>query len=366
MKLSKLFGVLLLFTIIITLYSCSKEDSEETYIPVSEIPDAPYVIDSGIFPIPNIATDNLLTREGVQLGRMLFYEKKMSKDASQACASCHNQQTAFSDTRKFSVGINNVAGTRHSMAIFNMAWNTNEFFWDGRAHLLRNQALLPIQDPSEMDETLVNVTSKLQTSILYPKQFQKAFGTSTITPLLISKALEQFMNSIISNQSKYDKFLAGTATLTPIEERGRFLFFTEYNPFFPDASGADCAHCHGGDNFENDKYMNNGLDIDANFNDFGRQNVTGNVSDKAKFKVPSLRNVEITAPYMHDGRFNTLEKVISHYNLVKNSTTLDGSFEQQLPNGLQLSTADKAALVAYLKTLTDTVLITDPRYSSPF
>lgn len=364
MKLNKYFFK----TVIIALLfiNCSKDDAEETYIPVSEIPNAPYVIDSGIFPTPNIPTDNLLTREGVQLGRMLFYEKKMSKDATQACASCHNQQNAFSDPRRFSVGINNVAGTRHSMAIFNMAWNTNEFFWDGRAHLLRDQALLPIQDPTEMDETLVSVTAKLQASTMYSVQFKKAFGTSTITPLLISKALEQFMNSIVSNQSKYDKFLAGTATLTPVEERGRFLFFTEYNPYFPDASGADCAHCHGGDNFENDKYMNNGLDIDANFTDMGRQNVSGNVNDKAKFKVPSLRNVEITAPYMHDGRFNTLENVINHYNLVKNSTTLDASFGQQLPNGLQLSISDKAALVAYLKTLTDNVLTTDPKYSSPF
>ncbi len=366
MKFNKLLIKSIISICVLIFCSCSKNDDEEAYTLVSEIPDAPYVLNSGIFPTPNIPSDNLLTREGVKLGRMLFYEKMMSKNATQACASCHNQQTAFSDSRRFSVGINNLPGTRHSMAIFNMAWNTNEFFWDGRAHLLRDQALLPIQDPTEMDETLVNVTSKLQTSTIYPKQFQKAFGTITITPLLISKALEQFMNSIVSNQSKYDKFLAGTTTLSPVEERGRFLFFKEYNPFFPDESGADCAHCHGGDNFENDKYMNNGLDIDADFIDIGRQNVTGSLSDKAKFKVPSLRNVELTAPYMHDGRFNTLENVIDHYNLVKNSTTLDASFGQQLPNGLKLTLADKAALISYLKTLTDNVLITNPEYSSPF
>ena len=369
MKLITLFSKSIIFVSVLSLSSCSKNDAEQTYIPVteiSEVPDAPYIIDSGIFPTPTIASDNLLTREGVKLGRMLFYDKMMSKNTTQACASCHNQQTAFSDPRKFSIGINNLPGTRHSMAIFNMAWNTNEFFWDGRAHLLRNQSLLPIQDPLEMDETLTNVASKLQASAIYPNQFKRAFGTNIISPLLISKALEQFMNSIVSNQSKYDKFLAGTATLTTSEERGRFLFFTEYNPAFPDATGADCAHCHGGDNFENDKYMNNGLDIDANFIDFGRQNVTGNASDKGKFKVPSLRNVALTAPYMHDGRFNNLENVIDHYNLVKSSSTLDASFLQQLPGGLQLSVLDKAAIVAYLKTLTDNVLTTDPKYSNPF
>ena len=365
MKINRLFLKIIIFTLVTIIWSCSKND-DDVYIPVVEVPDEPYILNYGIFPVPDIASDNPLTREGVKLGRMLFYEKLMSRDASQACASCHLQKDAFSDIRKFSIGINNLPGKRQAMGIFNMAWNSNEFFWDGRAHLLRNQALLPIQDPLEMDETLVNVTTKLQATTIYPKQFQRAFSTNVISPLLISKALEQFMNSIVSNQSKYDKFLAGNQTLTETEERGRFLFFTEYNPFFPNDSGADCAHCHGGDNFENDKYMNNGIDIDADFVDFGRQNVTGNINDKAKFKVPSLRNVELTLPYMHDGRFNTLEEVINHYNLVKNSSTLDPSFLQQLPVGLQLSLSDKTALVAFLKTLTDHDLTTNPKYSSPF
>lgn len=367
MTINKSLNKIIIIAIFTLSSSCSKNDGEQTYIPVSEIteiPDAPYIIDSGIFPTPTIASDNPLTREGVLLGRMLFYEKKLSKDQTIACASCHKQEDAFSDSRKLSIGIKNLPGTRHSMAIFNMAWNSNEFFWDGRAHLLRDQSLMPILDPLEMDETLENITSKLQASTNYPKQFKRAFGTNTISPLLISKAMEQFMNSIVSNQSKYDKFLAGTETLTTTEERGRFLFFTEYNPSFPNASGADCAHCHGGDNFENDKYMNNGLDID--FIDFGRQNVTGNASDKAKFKVPSLRNVALTAPYMHDGRFNTLDQVINHYNLVKQSATLDGAFYQQLPSGLQLTASDKSALVDYLKTLSDSNLTTNPKYSSPF
>src|SRR5690606_5018385 len=137
-------------------------------------------------------------------------------------------------------------------------------------------------------------------------------------------------------------------------------------PGFPNQSGADCQHCHGGANFENDLYMNNGLDNDAAFKDMGREIVTGKASDKAKFKVPSLRNVALTAPYMHDARFKTLEEVIDHYNLVHESSTLDPTFYQQLPQGLQLSASDKAALVAFLKTLTDYTFITNPDFSDPF
>lgn len=350
--------------IIIAAIGCSKEPKEPTE---TIVPDAPYDLKYGSFPDPELPKDNPLTREGVKLGRMLFYEKQLSGDNSQACASCHLQKHGFSDTATFSIGIKKQHGKRQAMSVFNLAWHSNEFFWDGRAHLLRDQALKPIQDPLEMDETLDNVVKKLSASAVYKKQFSRAFNTETITPLLISKALEQFMNSIISNNSKYDKFLAGQATLSAQEERGRFLFFTEFNPSFPTASGADCQHCHGGANFENDKYMNNGLDDDASVTDIGRQSVTGNAADKARFKVPSLRNVGLTAPYMHDGRFKTLEEVVDHYNLVKNSSTLDGSFQQQLPyGGLNLSAADKAALVAFLKTLTDEDLATNPAYASPF
>ena len=346
-------------------HSCTK-DPETSLVPDVETPDAPYTLNTAGFPTPNIATDNPLTREGVKLGRMLFYEKGLSRTGTQACASCHIQQFAFNDTARFSLGVNGMRGHRNAMSVFNMAWNSNEFFWDGRTHLLRHQSLKPIQDGLEMDETLANVVTKLQANNLYPNQFRRAFGSTKIDTLLISKALEQFMNSIVSNNSKYDEFLAGKTTLTAQEERGRFLFFTEYNPAFPNESGADCQHCHGGSNFENDKYMNNGLDDDANIADIGRQKVTRNAADKAKFKVVSLRNVALTAPYMHDGRFSTLAEVVEHYNLVKNSATLDPSFAQQLPVGLQLTADDKIALVAFLNTLTDYKLTTNAEYKNPF
>ncbi|MEO6130328.1 MAG: cytochrome c peroxidase [Saprospiraceae bacterium] len=345
------------------LLSCQKE---EIIYPVGGDP-TPYVIDIGKFPIPQIASDNPLTVQGVKLGRMLFYEKMLSGDNTMSCASCHQQKNAFSDTNQFSIGIRGQNGKRNAMGIFNLAWHGNEFFWDGRAHLLRDQSLRPIQDHLEMDENLENVVSKLSGSRLYTDQFIAAFGIEDITTDRISKALEQFMVSIVSNQSKYDQYLAGNLSLNTDEERGRVLFFKERNPFYPGLSGPDCAHCHNGSNFRNNKYLNNGLDDEASITDIGRQSVSLNPDDKGKFKVPSLRNIALTAPYMHDGRFKSLEDVIDHYDHnIKPSTSLDPVLEERRETGLHLSAQDKSDLVAFLKTLTDQQLLSDARYSSPF
>ena len=346
--------------------SSCKDDSPNTTNTV-EHDTTPYELSLGSFPNPELSSDNSLTVQGVKLGRMLFYEKMLSKDGSQACASCHLQEFAFTDTARLSIGVRGLEGKRQAMSVFNMAWHTNEFFWDGRAHLLRDQALLPIQDELEMDETLENVISKLQNSDMYKDQFVRAFGSAEITAERISLALEQFMNSIVSNQSKYDEFLKDSTVFTPSEKRGMQLFFTEYNEFFPDASGADCAHCHSGYNFENDRYMNNGLDAEGMWEDKGREEVTSNPRDLGKFKVTSLRNIELTPPYMHDGRFATLGEVIEHYNSrLKASSTLDPALEQTRGTGLRLTEQDKTDLVNFLKTLTDKELTTNPEYSSPF
>lgn len=362
MNLSLIYKACLLSSVSLVLFmGCKKNETP----PEDEFNSVPYVLEYGNLPEPNIPSDNLLTTGGVNLGRTLFYEKMLSGNNSLSCAGCHNQKNAFTDTSRFSLGIKGLNGKRQAMSVFNMAWNSNEFFWDGRAHLLRNQVIMPIQDELEMNESLDNVVSKLKASKLYPPLFKNAFGTEEITVERISLALEQFLHSIVSYHSKYDDFLAGKTSLTAEEERGRFLFFTEYNPAFPAQSGADCQHCHGGVNFENDKYMNNGLDSDAEFTDYGRENVTGKPGDRAKFKVPSLRNIALTFPYMHDGRFKTLEEVVDHYNMVTSSSTIDPSFQQQFPQGLQLSASDKAALVAFLKTLTDYEMIKDTRYSDP-
>lgn len=332
-----------------------------------ELDATPYVMDIGDFPAPSIAPDNPLTVQGVNLGRMLFYEKRLSLDGSISCASCHRQRHAFSDSSQFSLGVDGLPGSRHAMAVFNLAWNSNEFFWDGRAHLLRDQALLPIQDPLEMKETLENVLEKLQQDPLYRVQFTRAFGDEEVTAARISLALEQFMNSIVSTESKYDRYLRGEASLSASEERGMQLFNAEYNPFFPDVSGADCQHCHSGRNFENDKYLNNGLDAEADFTDLGRYEVTGDDMDKGKFKVTTLRNIAVTAPYMHDGRFSTLEEVVDHYDHgLQTSSTLDITLENTRASGLMLTEQDKADLIAFLHTLTDEEFLANPEYSSPF
>ena len=353
-----------IFSTALIFQACKKDTTAD--ITTTPFVNSAYVLSYDGFPEPNIAADNPLTIEGVKLGRFLFYESQLSANNNISCSSCHMQENAFSDVNTLSLGTDGLQGLRHAMASFNMAWNNNGFFWDGRADLLRHQALMPIQDPLEMNETLEGVVTKLQNTALYPDQFKKAFGTEEITSERISLALEQFMFSIVSNRSKYDLWLNGEALLTEEEERGRFLFFTEYNPGFPQESGADCQHCHAGPNFSNNQYMNNGLDTDEQFSDYGRELVTGNAADRANFKVTTLRNVELTPPYMHDGRFQTLEEVVDHYNLVNSSSTLEPEFEQQLPNGLQLTISDRNAIVAFLKTLTDVPLTQDERYSNPF
>ena len=354
-----------LLTLILVIQSCKDDDANEpTKVTLDE---KPYILEYGSLTPPNIANDNPLTMQGVKLGRMLFYEKMMSKDGSMACATCHLQEFAFSDTAQFSIGVEGKPGGRQAMAVFNMAWNENEFFWDGRAHLVRDQSLGPIQDPLEMNETLENVVAKLSASQLYKDQFTRAFGSSEVTSEKMSLAMEQFMNSIVSYESLYDQFLEDSTAFNESQKRGRDLFFGEYNEFFPDESGADCAHCHGGVNFENDKYANNGLDSDGSFTDIGREEVTKNARDKAAFKITSLRNIALTPPYMHDGRFSTLEEVVEHYNSgLKASSSLDRALESTRGTGLRLTEQDKTDLVNFLKTLTDNNLISNPDYASPF
>jgi len=324
-----------------------------------------YTLDYGGLTEPELPADNRLTEQGVKLGRMLFYETRLSGDNSLACASCHKQENAFSDTNRFSTGIDGLEGHRQAMSAVNMLWNTNGYFWDGRAQKLRDQSIIPIQDDLEMNETMENVVEKLEQDTLYKHQFFRAFGSEDISSYRVGLALEQFMNSIVSYRSKYDLFLEGEATFTEEEELGMELFFDEYNPYFPETSGADCGHCHGGKNFSSQEYMNNGLD--SIYNDNGRYDVTGLESNRGAMKVTTLRNIELTPPYMHDGRFNTLEEVIDHYNEgLRYNPSLDPALIMTMGSGLMLNGTDKDALIAFLRTLTDSSLIQDSRYASPF
>lgn len=344
-------------------FACKPDPVEEPAV----YDPTPATVNLRDFPDPDFPADNKPTVQGVMLGRMLFYEKLLSKDGSQACADCHRQPDGFSDSLQFSVGVEKMNGKRQAMPVMNLAWHKNGMFWDGRAPLVRDQALKPIQDPLEMNESLANVVAKLQAEKKYRDQFIRAFGNDTITSDKIGRAIEQFEFTMISNNSKYDQFKRGEATLTDSEERGRGLFFTEFDPSGV-KKGAECFHCHATFNFTNDEYMNNGLDAAADQKDEGRMKVTLDPADKAKFKTPTLRNIARTAPYMHDGRFKTLEEVVDHYNIgVKDSPTADFLLQYNLqPGGLGLSAQDKADLVAFLKTLTDTEFLANPAFKTPF
>ncbi len=306
---------------------------------------------SGSFPVPGLPRDNPLIEERVALGQKLFNETALSRDGSLSCASCHRIANAFSDPRRFSLGVREQTGARQAMPLFNLAWKSS-FFWDGRAPSLRAQALIPIQDHAEMDESLTNVVAKLAGKISYGEAFESAFGSREITSEKIGLALEQFMLTLTSYDSKFDRALNGQTSLTTNEQRGFELFMTEYEPR-TDRYGADCFHCHGGPLFSDHQFHNNGLDA-KHESDPGRSRVTQNDADRGKFSTPSLRNIELTAPYMHDGRFATLEEVIGHYSRgVNRSASLDPNLAKHPDGGLQLSAGDKTALVAFLKTLTD-------------
>ena len=372
MKTKQSILILLLPIIAMVVTSCA-ESSNEPIEPVEYDP-TPYAFDAQGLPPPRLPQDNPLTEQGVKLGKMLFNERMLSKDGSQACADCHLQADAFTDTRRFSIGVEGLPGTRQAMSVFNMAWHppgapgrpNGGFFWDGRAAQLRDQALMPIQDPLEMNETLENAVAKVQASQTYKDQFVRAFGDDTVTSERMGLAMEQFMLSIVSANSKYDKVQRGEAQYTEAEERGRALYFGEMDPP-AGLRGAECFHCHGGPNLTNNQYMNNGLDPVSAWTDLGRYEVTGVERDKAAFKVTTLRNIELTPPYMHDGRFSTLEEVVEHYD---NGVVGSPSVDQDLmrfnlrPGGLGLTQQEKSDLIAFLKTLTDPDLATNPEYES--
>jgi len=243
-------------------------------------------------------------------------------------------------------------GPRNSMPLFNLAWK-KEFFWDGRAKSLREQVLQPIQNPVEMHQSVTNLCAKLCATDKtdYAGLFARAFGSPEITAEKISLALENYLLTLTSFNAKFDRVQRGDEKFTAEEQRGFKLFSTEYDPR-RGQFGADCFHCHGGPLFQSQTFANNGLD--SEFKDIGRAKITGKDSDKGKFATPSLRNVALTAPYMHDGRFNTLEEVVEHYCTgVERSATLDPNLAKHPDGGVPLSAADKRALVAFLKTLTD-------------
>ena len=317
-----------------------------------------------IFAEDNTPANDATTDAGATLGRVLFYDKRLSTNQTISCASCHRQANGFSDPRKFSVGFDGSLGSRNAMGLSNARWyQRKKFFWDERAATLEDQTLMPIQNPVEMGMTMDALTNRLATEPFYTNLVTQAFGSPAVTTNRILRALAQFVRSIVSTRSKYDIGVSnGFANFTAQENLGRQIFFGQTTPPVP------CAICHGTDNFVPTTTLNNnGLEFP--FVDKGVGAITGNTNQDGLFKVPSLRNIELTAPYMHDGRFTNLEQVVEFYNSgIVNNVNLSPPLRG--PGGgvlrLNLTTAQKAALVAFLKTLTDSNLAADEKLSDPF
>lgn len=335
---------------LLSLSSCRDDVPPPTAIDV-EIPG--YISSSFIGDVPE-SSDNPTTVEGVALGRKLFYETLLSGDNTMSCASCHAQVDAFSDINQFSEGITGATGDRQAMAIINLAWDEH-LFWDGRANSLEAQALGPVSNPIELNAKWVDVEDKLQDHDEYPDLFNAAFETCEIDSMLVAKAIAQFERTLVSFNSRYDRyFYLQEDVLTESELNGFNLFMGD----------AECVHCHAGPLLTDQTFKNNGLDV--TLTDLGLGNETGNAADNGKFKTTTLRNIALTAPYMHDGRFATLEEVIEHYNsgVQGDSPNLDPEMTH-FAEGLNLTEQQKSDLVAFMHTLTDISFITNTDFSDP-
>lgn len=344
--------------LVFLLFSCSSDNENADYSPVQISLDIPKIFSDNILP-PVIPIDNTQTEEGVALGKRLFFDTILSGDQSISCASCHSPQNAFTDNTPTSIGIDGINGNRNAMPLFNLAWNYNErFAWDGKELSLERQALEPVENPLEMHSNWDNVVNRLQNHFEYPELFERAFGTNGITKELTVKAIAQFERTLISANSKFDKYTLGQANLTPQELNGLDVFLRE--------DKGDCFHCHGNPNnplWTNNDFHNNGLD--TVFTDLGLGAVSGDPNDNGKFRTPSLRNLAFTAPYMHDGRFPTLDDVIDFYSEgLQNSETIDPLMKNIAQGGVQLSDEDKADLKAFLLTLSDPSFVTNPTFQN--
>jgi cytochrome c peroxidase len=344
--------ILFFITVIFCVLLISSAEKSSVNFADGHLPDyLEFKIPAG-WPKPpvNIFAKNKLSEQGFQLGKKLFYDTRLSKDGSNiSCANCHQQFAAFATfEHDFSHGINDQHTTRNAPALFNLAWMPR-LHWDGGINHLEVQPLSPITSPTEMAETLENVLAKLKKDTVYPKLFKAAFGNEEINSQRMLKALAQFTGSIVSSNSKYDKVLRGEATFTYSEENG-------YN-FFK----SNCATCHKEPLFTDNTIRNNGLAVNEFLKDYGKMKITNDPKDSLKFKVPSLRNVAVSFPYMHDGRLYSLGSVIEHYRngIVTKQPTLD----PLLVNRITITNAQKSELIYFLQTLTDTSMTRNPRFA---
>jgi cytochrome c peroxidase len=358
-----------LFGLLAGLLSChdsidgpQNPEGDLTGIPYNPVP---YVVEVPVgFPALEQPEDNLMTVDGILLGRKLFYDPLLSLDSTISCSSCHKPSLSFTDGLAKSVG---VAGTtsRSSIGLINVGFHYSGLFWDGRASTLEQLALIPIEDPIEMAESLDNVELKLKNHPGYPSDFRKAFGIENkeqIDRFLAAKAIAQFLRTIVSGQnSKYDKAINGELFLEENELNGYLMFFN-LDPTLPDAQ---CGHCHNAPLLASNDFFNNGLQASPDlfgFEDKGLGAITGIAGENGFFKPPTLRNLVFTAPYMHDGRFNTLEEVIDHYT----SGGKDSPNKSSFMFDLVLTESQKSDILAFLLTLTDSTVLSNPAYQNPF
>lgn len=299
------------------------------------------------WPQPNkkLFSKNPITEEGFELGKKLFHDGNLSQDGFVSCASCHQQFAGFATfDHDVSHGVNNSFTTRNAPTLFNLAW-MEEFHWDGGVNHLEVQALSPLTAPNEMGEEIENVIAKLNADPGYPPMFKKAFGSEKITTKNMLRALAQYTGSLVSANSKYDQVMRGEKTFTKIEEKGYELF------------KANCEVCHREPLFTDFTYRNNGLTLNR-FKDVGRMAITGNPADSLKFKVPSLRNIQVSYPYMHDGRIFSVPQVLDHYTsgIQKDQPTLDPILKKDIV----LSQREKYEIMYFLNTLTDSTFLKNP------
>jgi cytochrome c peroxidase len=339
----KRFLLIILPTLL--LVSCSVDPQIKPELPAEGIKE---VIPEG-WPEPHYRfTDNTLTTDRFILGRALFYEPMFSLDNTVSCGSCHQQFAAFAHSgHQFSHGIDGRVGTRNAPALQNLAWNPS-FMHDGGVNHIEVFPPAPITNTVEMAETLPNVVQKIGASFKYQALFRKAYGDDTVTTQRMFKAIAQFMGTMYSYNSKYDRMKQGSANFTASEQSGYSLFVQK------------CASCHQEPLFSDYKFRNNGLMVNQAIRDSGRAHITRDPADIYKFKTPSLRNIDLTAPYMHDGRYMTLMDCLNHYT---SSITLGPTLDPSLSGGIQMSTQEKTDIIAFLKTLTDQQFLTDKRYS---
>jgi cytochrome c peroxidase len=364
---------LILLYVSVLYFSCGEDSTptgpeidpnDLTYIGFAPVPYDLVILEH--FPQMIIPDDNPLTEEGVELGRRLFYDPILSIDSTLSCSSCHLPEGNFTDNMALSKGVSGNSTRRSSMTLLNVGFVNTGLFWDGREDLLEHQALLPVEDPVELEADWVEIESRLQNHTDYPSRFRRTFGIESkidINRDLATKAIAQFERTLISSgNSKYDRVIKGEAIFTDQELQGHDIFFDINNDI---SRHAECGHCHNAPLFTTNEYFNNGIQEpigEDTFRDNGLGEVTGNIFDNGMMRTPTLRNIFQSAPYMHDGRFETLDDVIDHYITGGHPTTNLAPVLRPL----NMTDNDRAALIAFIRTLEDPDFISNPNHQNPF